>query len=214
MKNITLTALILFSLLQIACKDKQQQTSVLEEIKQELIKVATKENKEFEFSSKMIEEDNQIEVTLSNKNVGKQVVFNAQDTSLLLGYHAKKMMDATKAEITKFEIIKKDKVVSLRTSDGSGQILSENKFVVNDKVLNVDSINRDNNFKDCVDDFFCDLEAPRCEANRTCETQYYAIFCCNSDEDCISIHYVFEPENPFSCLLRPRPIDMPVIVAK
>ena len=96
-------------------------------------------------------------------------------------------------------------VVDLQTGKASW----EKEFPIGGIITDSLTLTKFSSLQACIDDFMCkhqcELEAL---ANKTCETQFAALTCCLTNNQCFSVHLVFPPTS-FRCLIRP-PFDFPV----
>ena len=114
------------------------------------------------------------------------------------------------AVYTKTILEQKEKSARLAVVDlVTGKATWEKEFPMGGIVPDSLTVQKFNTLQACIDDFMCkhqcELEAL---ANKTCETQFAALTCCLTNNQCFSVHLVFPPTS-FRCLIRP-PFDFPV----
>ncbi len=167
-----------------------------------------KNQEEGEFHYQVGESDEGLTAVLRNAAVGQQVNFATKDSTILLGVY---QQDGT---VYRSQLVRSDSTIQMQILNTANDRTEVVDYPFPDLVFESPGPGGFESLEDCMDHYFCTLEAIQCEANRTCEPQHYGIICCIEGEDiCYSIHYYFPPTKPI-CFLQRWPLDPPILVAQ
>jgi len=211
MKKIHL-CLISFLILLISCNQKPSNVSAVDQMKYDLENVIKTNHANTKFSLKTIQDERSQLVVMRNASVGKQIDLGKDDSTILLGYYAESLKNAP-AKVFKTELVKKGKRLFLQTTDEEGKLVEKKDFPIMDADSAMNDSGGFETLDDCIESFFCTFEGIQCEANKTCETQFYGTTCCLNDGSCFSIHFIFPPTNPW-CRFKSFVFDTPLVVAR
>jgi hypothetical protein len=146
---------------------------------------------------------------MTNMDAQEYVDLSTAKEEVVLQYSAMKKKDG-ETICTKTILERKPESARLAVVDlKTGNTTWEKEFPVKDSPRDSLSLQNFSSLQACIDDFMCKHQ---CEleqlANKTCEAQFAAITCCLANNQCFSVHLVFQPTS-IRCLILP-PFDFPV----
>jgi hypothetical protein len=138
--------------------------------------------------------------SLTNASADKLMTLPKEDAKVVLRYTRVENRKANTKTLFRTEVIKRGGALTLSVADLSANTVKDWPLPPPDPrcTREYPSINA------CTDDFFCSNKGPmQCQANRTCEPQKAALYCCVTGEGSYSVHVVVPPDT-FSraCVLR------------
>ena len=181
--------------------------------KQELLKAIADEQISADFTYTATTSDAGTTTVFRNDAVNEKLVLESRDTTILLGFYTERKKGEKAGTIYKSQLRLKDSVLTIEVTDLKGNLQDRVAYPTPQQVLKAPAPGGHDTIDECLDELFCQFEALRCEANKDCETKYYAVICCLNDGSCYSIHFFFPPTDP-RCLFRPWPLDPPILVAR
>jgi len=198
----SLPCLVFFALL-LSCGDHEGH-----ETKDELLKFC-EHPKLKNFVDSEIETKDYTVHRMTNMDAQEYVDLSNAKEEVVLQYTAMKKRDS-ETICTKTILERKPESARLAVVDlKTGKPSWEKEFPVKDSPRDSLSLQNFSTLQACIDDFMCKHQ---CEfeqlANKTCEAQFVGITCCLANNQCFSVHLVFQPTS-IRCLILP-PFDFPV----
>lgn len=213
MKKLQFLLLAITIAIMGSCTSGKTEISTAEKLKEELMNSFKSEMSQSSFTLKSIQSESETTLVMKNKKVGKKVVFARGDSSLILGFIAQREKQATSSSLSKVLIVKKDSSISLEVRNPQNKVSLNQRIDHSDLPLVAGHPDGFDSIEDCIDEFFCALEAAQCEVNRTCEPRFFGITCCLKSGNCVAIDYYFKPTSPF-CRGSILVLDPPILVAQ
>jgi hypothetical protein len=137
--------------------------------------------------------------SLTNSITRKLINLDRLGPEVTLGYSLIKDKIKGTSEIFKCEVVRKESSVSVIVRDlATDKIISETSPSVSVEDHHIGSPDTDTTTK-CQQDFLCKYGGEiQCEANRTCQDQWYSLICWFDQNNGVSIHAPIRP-NTLRC---------------
>ena len=150
------------------------------------------------FSYSKVENDQQSAESLTNPAVVSLTPFPKETTNVVVGFKRVRDKAANTSRTYKTEVRRAGKEVTLVVTD-----IANNEVVVNTRFpdpLPHPEVQQFDSLQACINDFLCkNGSALQCEANRTCQPQFWGLICCiKGQQFCVSVHGVVRP-NTLRC---------------
>ncbi|HET9825969.1 MAG TPA: hypothetical protein VFP87_11575 [Chitinophagaceae bacterium] len=149
-----------------------------------------------------------------NKAIGEQIVLQARDTSLVIGYFSHENKRTQSSTMYKSQLVRRDSLLYVVLNDPSGKQIDKVMLPAAKKTLTPTQPTPGGSFgsfEKCFYDFNCKERSQlQCLANETCKPVRADIDCCLPDGQCYSILIVI---NPTRLICSIAVIDMPPIFA-